>query len=132
VSTTTTDPHILTVRQDKTYRVVFRLKSATGTPVSLAGYGARFAVLNRPDGTVLIHVDDTTFDPGNPSDPAVVLEPAGATPGTGEIHIRLGADQTALLTKNGVYDCAIYSKTDATEIQPVCSGPLTLLRVGDE
>lgn len=128
---TTTDPHTLTVRQGKTYRVVFRIKDAAGNPVSLQGYGARFQILNRPDGTALINVDDTMADPGNPADANVQLEP-GATPAIGEIHVRLGADETLLLSRTGVYDCGIYSKVDATEVQPVSSGPLVVLRVGDE
>jgi hypothetical protein len=122
---------VLTVRQGKTYRVVFRLKDALGNPVSLAGNGARFRVLNRPDGTVLVDVDDTKVDPGFPADADVQLEP-GATPATGEVHVRLGADQTTLIARSGVYDCELYSKTDPTEVQPISSGPLVLLRVGDE
>ena len=131
MTTYSTDPRVLTLRQNKTFRVVFRLLNpgVTPTPVSLVGYGATFQILAKPDGTVLVSVDDTSFDPGNPADMDVQVEPSGAT---GEIHIRLGADQTANIAKNAVYDCAIYSKTDATEINPVSSGPVIVLKVGAE
>lgn len=128
------DASSLTLRQGKTYRVVFRMTDADNNPIPLTGYGATFQVLNRANGTVLILVDDTTPDPGDltSQDPAgVVLEP-GATPAIGEVHVRLGADQTLALTRDGVYDCAIYSKTDPTEVQPVASGPLVVLTVGSE
>lgn len=135
MSTTTVDPKILTIRQGKTFRVTFQMTTsgATPTPISLAGYGARFQVLSRVGGTVLITVDDTTFDPGNPADKSVYVEPGGATPAIGQIQIRLGADQTALLTRNCAYDCGIYLKSDPnTEIEPICSGPVVLLKLGAE
>lgn len=125
------DPLILTVRQGKTYRVVFRVKDTNNNPVSLTGYGARFQVVSRVGGSVLVSVDDTMDDPGNMSDSSVQVEP-GATPAIGEIHVRLGADQTASLLRSGAYDAEIYSKTDPTEVQPVCSGPLILLPLGSE
>lgn len=127
----TTDPKILTVRQAKTYRVVFRVKDVNGNPLSLTGYGARFQIVSRVGGTVLLSVDDTMDDPGNAMDSSIIIQP-GATPAIGEIHVRLGADQTALLARNGAYDIGIYSKTDVTEVQPVCSGPLIVLAIGAE
>lgn len=130
MSTPTIDPRILTIRQGKTYRVTFRFRDVLNNPISLAGYGARFQVLTRVGGTVVISVDDTTKDPGNLTIPSILIEPGG-TPAMGQIQVRLGADQTVLLTRNGAYDCGIYQKTDPlTEVQPICSGPVVLLKLG--
>lgn len=124
-----TDPRTLTVNQGKTYRVVFRARDGAGALIPLTGYGARFVVLSRANGNVLIAVSDLTEDPGNLADPNVQVEPAGLV---GEVHVRLGADQTSILTRNCVYDAVIYSKTDATEVLPLSSGPIVLVKVGGE
>jgi hypothetical protein len=131
MSDTSTDPNQLTAYQGKTFRVSFQVSDGS-QPQSLAGYGATFQILQRAGGTVVLEVDDTmtgdSLDAGN-ADVPVAIEPNGQT---GLVQVRLGADQTATLTKSGVYDCSIYSKTDSTEVQLLAGGPLSVILIGGE
>lgn len=124
------DPNTLTVLQGKTFRVIFKMADSSSNPISLAGYGATFTVYNRAGGSVSLTVNDTMAgDPdttGN-TDAPVIIEPAGAT---GQINVRLGSDQTATLTRDGVYDMTLYSLTDSTEVEEVAAGPLTIVLKG--
>jgi hypothetical protein len=125
----TADPYTLTLQQGKTFRVGFQVKNSSGVATPLTGWGARFVILDKPNGIAKVTVDQTILDPITPFDPCVVIEPGSVV---GLIHVRLGADQTKDLVKSCCYDASVYNLTDLTEVQPLSSGIMVVLKMGAE
>lgn len=108
----------LHVVQGATLRKVFIWKDAIGDGIPLAGWGARMQIRDKPKGG-LLQLDAST-ESGE-----ILLEPTGEL---GEIHVRVGADQTAAVRKTGFWDLEIYSLSDPTEVKRLIQGRAILNR----
>lgn len=105
----------ITVEQGATYDLQVTWTEPDGTAISLAGYTAHMQIRDDPSGALLI---DLTSGGG------LTVEPDGQT---GVITIRLGADQTALLTgRGGRYDLELHMTGDETEVVRLMSGKVSV------
>lgn len=110
-----TETFTLEIFQGETYRALITEADENGAPVSNVGHSAKLQVRTRAgDDDVLIELTDSA---------GLVL---GGADGT--IAIRIGADLTAELTSDAVYDLRLTNDGDPTEVRYPLAGPVTLRR----
>lgn len=111
------DPTLLVIRQGKTLRRRYTYEDSAGTPISLLDWAIRMQVRDKPGGTVMLEASDATGE--------FVIHPGGVV---GRLDLRVGADRTAGVTKNGFYDIELIRRTDPTEIRELISGRAPLIK----
>lgn len=110
-----TNTFTLDVYQGETYRAVVTEQDADGAPISNAGHTAKLQIRTSADSDeVLVELTGG----------------AGLTLGgaDGTIAIRIGADRTAELTGNAVYDLRLTNNGDPTEVRYPVAGPVKVRR----
>lgn len=91
------------------------------TPISLSGYRAHMQIRAKAGsfGPPLLDLSSTG------TSPALTIEPNAQT---GVVAIRIGATDTALLTKTCAYDLFVIKTTDPTEATRLIYGAVTVER----
>jgi hypothetical protein len=123
------DPRTIHVRQGAAWRGVFTWTQpvvpatdpVTYEPVDSTGYTAVFRWLAKAGGAVLLTVVSPDTDDGG----------IGIDPDTGEWTVHLCAEDTALLTKDGVYELDAVSETDPCEVVLISAGFANLVLRGE-
>lgn len=89
--------------------VLLTVVDDTGAPFPLVsgGYTAAAMQARTSVGSATILLDLST------ANGAIKIEPGGAT---GQVHIHAGADLTAAVTTQGVYDCIAWNPADLTDV----------------
>src|SRR5688572_9979364 len=108
------DPRTIHVRQGAAWRGVFTWTQpvvpatdpVTYEPVDVTGYTAVFRWLSKAGGTVLLEVTSPDADDGG-----IDIDVADAV-----FTVHLCGEDTALLTKDGVYELDAVSETDPCEV----------------
>jgi hypothetical protein len=108
----------LVIYQGAAFDVVFDVTDDEGVAVPLDGFKAAMQVRSRTD------VDPPLLDLSS-DDGTLVIEPGGAT---GEVHVRVGGDVTAPLTRGGVYDCIAWDPLDPTGALVIADGRVRVKR----
>lgn len=91
------------------------------TPISLSGYHAHMQVRTKAGATGTALLDLSSIG----SNPALTIEPNGQT---GVVAVRIGAVDTAALTKSCAYDLFVVSTADPTEAVRLVFGKITLYK----
>jgi hypothetical protein len=123
------DPRTIHVRQGATWRGTFTWTQpvdpptdpATYEPVDVTGYTARFRWLTKAGGTVLLTVVSPDTDDGG-----IAIDPE-----TAAFAVNLCAEDTALLTKDGVYELDAVSATNPCEVVEISAGYANLILAGE-
>jgi hypothetical protein len=108
----------LLIEQGATFSLTFEWREdndtdpPTGPLIDTAGYDARMQIKTRPGGDVL----------------ATLTEGNGLTVTPGTIALRIGADVTTTLERNGAYDLELHSVSDPTEVIRLAQGAVMLDR----
>lgn len=102
----------LAIEQGATFSVRFewRENNASGPLVDTTGFVPHMQIKTRPGGDVL-----ATFTPAS-----------GLTAVAGVIVLRIGADVTAALPRDGVYDIELHHTADPTEVIRLVAGRVLL------
>lgn len=105
----------LKVKQGATTRVTLEYTNAAGVPIDLTGYRARMQVRKRAKYSLPVLMELNTENGG------LVLGPV-----PGEIHIKMVASKTSLLSRNAVYDLHLISQSDPEDVIYVFGGNLVV------
>jgi len=93
----------IAIDQGATYRLRLTYNDPNGSPINLTGMSARMDIRTNIGGTLILALRS----------PSSGITLGGAA---GTIDIELTADQTALLTKNAVYDLELVNGSEVTRI----------------